>query len=245
MTTEDWLKEHCREEIPAWLRNYVPGDKVAFKDAMAGHVVYYPGSGNDGEPVRIFNQSHSAHVFLYVDYGVSEQRLDEQLHSEPFAGYHSLGSVNYRQKDIASSFTQHVQPTREQLEFMKHFIEGEPFCRMVVLERDRDRGEDFGAERFAVIFLLADGIATYDALFCNKFYPPPFVVLLHDYGMGGDYASFGRDGLMEKCAVRTGIFPQLLLVASNTEAWLGYHKIEGLPHAVAGRAHDHHYLFQR
>ena len=247
MTTEQWLKENCREEIPAWLKNYAPDDKVAFKDVMAGQVVFYPGCGTDGEPVRIFNQSHSAHVFLYVDYGVSEEKLDEGLHSAPFAGYHILDSIHYEKNDIAASFTPHVHPSKERLEIMHRFIGGKkPFCKMVILERDPGRGEDFGAERIAVIFLLGDGIATYDALFCNKVYPPPFVLVLHDHGFGGNYASFGRGSLMEKCAVKTGVYPKMLLTAvQNTDAWDGYHRIEGVTHAVASMYRVPHYLFRR
>ena len=34
-----------REETPAWLDNYLHGEKITFKDLMFLRVGYYPGSG--------------------------------------------------------------------------------------------------------------------------------------------------------------------------------------------------------
>ena len=33
------------EEMPKWLMDYKPGDKVSFNDFMASRIGYYPGSG--------------------------------------------------------------------------------------------------------------------------------------------------------------------------------------------------------
>ena len=52
----------------------------------------------------------------------------------------------------------------------------DPYCFMEIYERNDDKGEDWGAERFAVTFLFADGIATYYHLFCLEFGKVQYVV---------------------------------------------------------------------
>lgn len=42
-----------------------------------------------------------------------------------------------------------------------------PYGFLEVLERDAELGPEHGAARLAIIFLGADGHATYDALFCQ------------------------------------------------------------------------------
>ena len=62
---EYFLKIH--EPLPLWLKNYIPETGFPRKDFFNSRVVYYPGSGFDGQPVEFFSQTHSAHCFLYVD----------------------------------------------------------------------------------------------------------------------------------------------------------------------------------
>lgn len=238
-TTEEYLLENYREEVPQWLRDYRPGQerKVTFREVLSSHVLYYPGSGFDGEPVRIFNRSHSAHVFLYVDYGVSREQLDAELAESYFTGYHHLDRIEFTAAEIAD--TNVVPPVCVSKDVWKSMslrdFKTKPFCFMEIMERDADRFDDWGAERLAVIFLYADGIASYVALFCGGKYPVPFAVLLLDHGFGGNYDRFGGGGLLEDCAVKTGALPELLLVACNlSRAWLGYRQIEGLEYARAG-----------
>ena len=248
--TEKWLFDNFRETVPQWLMAYSAGEKPTFATALSGRFVYYPGSGDDGEPVRIFNQSHSAHVFLYVDYGVSRERLETQLRDGYFTGYHSLGRIEFKAEDIAKvDFVPHVDLSRISRwgkELQRRVTAGvKPFCMMDILERDQDRNDSFGAERLAVIFLCGDGIASYDAMFGSKVYHAPFAIILHDHGFGGNYDKFGRGGLLEECAVNTDSFPELLLTASNTEVWRGYDRIGGLAPAVAGQTHARHVLYRR
>jgi len=86
-----------------------------------------------------------------------------------------------------------------------------------------------------VLFLFADGIAAYDALFCqDRGRRAPFLVLLHDHGFGGNYDRFGRNGLLERIADRAGVLPDYLFVAENTDAWRGYARCSDFPGNVGG-----------
>jgi hypothetical protein len=73
-----------------------------------------------------------------------------------------------------------------------------------ILERKPEYDEEHGPKRLAVLFLFADGIATYDALFCQAGKKiEPFALLLHDQ-----------------------IKPTYLLDDYNTEPWSDYTKLE-------------------
>ena len=238
VTTEDHLKANHREALPRWLAERRPGDaKPPFGTLMSSHVVFYPGSGTDGEPVRIFNQSRSAHVFLYVDWGISREQLDAALKCRYFTGYHPLERCEYSTDEIApANFTPHADITGEVAARARKWDPGKPpFCRLEIMERDADREDGFGAKRLAFIFLCADALAAYEALFAGGTYPAPFAVLLHDYGFGGNYDKFGAFGLLEECAINSGALPELLLVAHyNTDPWRGYYRIESIRRADAG-----------
>lgn len=249
VTTEEYLRANYPEPLPRWLREHRPGDdKPTFGTLLSSRVVYYPGSGTDGEPVRIFNQSRSAHVFLYVDWMFTRRKLNAALRRRYFSGYHRLDRFEYPGSEIAPiHFAPEARITRESAETSREIISRtKPFCRVEVMERDADRDDDFGAEKLAVVFLCADGFTAYDALFGGRKYPAPFAAVLHDYGFGGNYDSFGAGGLLEKFAAGSGAFPELLLVENGTEPWRGYSRIEGVKHAIAGGTYYwYHYLYRR
>lgn len=105
------------------------------------------------------------------------------------------------------------------------------YALFVLLQRDEELGEQHGAERLAVIFLGADGVATYDALFCQRDSGPPlFILVLQDHGFGGNYTRFGKGGLLHQIATRTSTFPDHIMVAKDTEVWDGH---EPLPMAAS------------
>ena len=55
------------EPLPDWLRaGPASFDRNEF---FGSRTVYYPGSGGDGQPVRLCALSHAAHAFVYVDHG--------------------------------------------------------------------------------------------------------------------------------------------------------------------------------
>jgi len=115
-----------------------------------------------------------------------------------------------------------------------------------ILQRDPGFSDEHGAERLAILFLKEDGIAAYDALFCQpRSVCPPFGVLLQDHGFGGNYTSFGAGGLLDRVAQESGVLPPYLLVGGNTLPWSGFVRIDGLAPVYGGMHHSERHLYRR
>jgi hypothetical protein len=233
----NYLQRH-REPCPDWLLRFVKGDKFNREQFFDSRMVYYPGSGSDGHAVKLFGAAHCAHCFIYVDYLVKQSHIKADLrgnhkgYNGAFSGYHRLARLTLSESDIApQGWVQHVQHL-ERTRFSDDF---KPYAFLEVLERDENLGDDHGAHRLAILFLGADGIASYDALFCQKNQvPPPFAVLIQEHGFGGNYDKFGRDGLLERIAHQCQVFPTFLLVAEGSAPWRQYEKMAHLRGSIGG-----------
>lgn len=245
MTLYEYLHQQ-QEDLPSWLDRFNPGDPFPREQFFASRVVYYPGSGIDGHPVKLFGGSHSAHCFVYADYGVNQDELEQQLEDPQhgFRGYHTLARLQLSEHDLVSGrFNPHTH-AQDVPSFAT--TANSPFGFLEVLERDAKLDDNHGAPRLAIVFLGADGIASYDALFCQEHSgAPPFAVLLQDHGFSGNYNRFGRDGLLCDIASRCNVFPKFLVVADNTDPWDCYSQIKDIEPDMGGMHAHKRYLFKR
>lgn len=99
---------------------------------------------------------------------------------------------------------------------------------MAVLERVEPLDDSHGPQRLAILFLGAEGIATYDALFCQGRYPACFAMVIQEHGFGGNYNAFGHGSLLDQIASETSTYPEWMLVADNSECWDGYEPVPNL-----------------
>ncbi len=232
MTPYEFLRQRA-ESMPPWLANFADGDGFNRQNFFASRIVFYPGSGFDGQPVKLFGSTHSAHCFVYSDYSVTEDHLAAALEHPrgKFLGYTTLARIRLAESDLAPrGWVPHVRPGDVGSDSHR-FVSDDfrPFGFLDILQRDEQRDEQHGPERLAILFLGADGIATYDALFCQE--PPasnPYAVVLQDHGFGGNYSRFGRRGLLERIARRCRVLPQWLLVTEHTPCWNGFSQIPGV-----------------
>jgi hypothetical protein len=89
--------------MPTWLANFQQGDAFPREAFFGSRIVYYPGSGNDGHPVKLFGGSHSAHCFVYCDYGYSKATIERELEHpvRAFRGYRSFSRIQLSREDVA------------------------------------------------------------------------------------------------------------------------------------------------
>lgn len=83
------------ETTPQWLCAWRPRRPVKVADLLSSRVVFCPGSGTDGQPVKFFGSRHLAHGFVLVDYVVSRERIEHELgeSGRPFAGYKGVDRI--------------------------------------------------------------------------------------------------------------------------------------------------------
>lgn len=255
MSMHNYLYSH-REQTPEWLTRYEVEDDCPYQDFLSSRVVYYPGNGTDGQPIQLFSSTHSAHCFVYADYGLSQQFLESELdHKEKnFRGYHTLDRIHVSIRklfSVHSKFSYHYfkrevygYPKRNL--FSKGFNGISPYGFIEILERNHDYSDEHGPERLAILFLGLDGIASYAALFCQRgSISPPFAVVLQQHGFSGNYDTFERGGLLEHIVATSGVYPSWLLVARGTESWKGFSQVQDVYAVIGGMYASRRYLYSR
>lgn len=242
----NYLRER-QEPIPDWLSNFDSNSRFNSNDFMASRIVFYPGSGSDGHAVELFGSTHSAHCFVYADYGRGQTSIEQELGHESygFRGYSTLSRVHLTEQDLTPrGWIRHIRPDEAPgYEFAQKYL-NRSYGFVEILARKPEFDDSHGAARLAILFLGADGVATYDALFCQDHSPPVYAALIQDHGFGGSYTKFGRGGLMESIAARTRRFPQLMVCPPGTE-WADYTEIPGLPPDIGGMHRQARRLYER
>lgn len=72
------------ETLPSYLKEFKKGDKIDFKELLKSRIVYNPGAGTEGSPIRVFNTAHAAHFYIYVDYGFTKSQINNELSNDAF-----------------------------------------------------------------------------------------------------------------------------------------------------------------
>ena len=183
--------------------------------------VYYPASGTDGSPVQYLH--HLSRSFIYVDYGISLEKLKEDMILEGFKGYeiyaerevksHEITPRNYRKYNFAShsdvgfnswsyiwkfDTIPHEHPTKKDGNPLTHYDSGwaQPFKMLwTIWERIPEFGEDHGPKRISLLSLCAEGVASYDALYYSwKTKPLVFCIRRPGTSSGCNWTDFRQTG---------------------------------------------------
>ena len=190
------LKRNQRRPVPRWLAQLDPAglETSAFPlNEVLQHSLYYPAAGFDGRPVQFLGGF--IHSFIYVDYGKEEQDVDAKV-ARGFEGYHAVGGKHLSERDLApDGWRPHVPPQyrNELLQFAethRGFIKG-PFATWCIFDRDGDRDEHHGPARFSLVYLCADGVAAYQALYWKNHTAPEVLAIIQPgHAFGGNYTDF-------------------------------------------------------
>ena len=218
------------EPIPQWLA----GDAFSLSSFFKSRTVVYPGAGSDGHAIKIFNRSHSAHCFVYIDQDYRAEQICEELTAGPnetstlfIRGYHVIFQHDYSQE---------VQP-----------VDGCSAFHLCVYERKADYGDDHGAKRIALLLVGAEAHATYQRLYGRAFADnPPFGVLLQDHGFGGNCSgyTFGgpRSPMVE--TARANGWPRFIVVGDDTDPWPCFVGIAGVNSSGGGMHQNPRMLYE-
>ena len=253
MTPEQFLREGYSESLPSWLATFDPkkseDQRVLLTHFFASRVVFYPGSGTDGHAVKVFGSSHSSHCFVYADYLVSEASIRAALSTGGgFLGYRSINRTTVHPEQLSvAQWSPHITATEfNELDSRYPYRRARTYGFLEMLERIEHLNDAHGPQRLAILFLGADGHATYDALFCQQGQRAPFAVLIQDHGFSGNYSDWGRNGIMSRVASETRRLPEFLLAdPAGTDPWSGYTRVEGLTPSIGGQWANRRSLYRR
>ena len=210
------------EQLPEWLAGDNP-PRFDRKQFFASRSVYYPGCGDDGQPVKLCAQAHAAHAFVYVDYGINQEEIAANVHDPErgLRGYEVTHEESISEEALRPEGWTPLYPDEYRGANCKRLVD--PFRWFVIFDRRQSYDDNHGPQRLAILFIGDDGIASYDALYCREDgTPSPFLVVVQDHGLGRNYNSFGRGGLLASIAQECQIRPLYLLVGENTQPWSGY-----------------------
>jgi hypothetical protein len=216
------LRHDQRRPVPEWLTRLNPKElgATAFPlDEALQHSLYYPAAGFDGRPVQFLGGF--IHSFIYVDYGMEEQAVDAQAEAAGFLGYQLAGSKHLTERELTpNGWRAQVPPQfRDQIHRFEErraggFVES-PFATWYIFDRDDDRDEGHGPQRFSLVYICADGVATYQALYWqNQTAPEVIAIIQPDTGFGGNYTDFRDPGGFFAWTVLQGnchYFPEYLV----------------------------------
>lgn len=179
-----WLDKYCHE-----------GEGKEFPLArVLSNSLYYPASGFDGDPIKYFSRKISS--FIYVDYSRSEDDLNGVLVNNGFLGYRLAHSQNISQKQLVPNGWKPVVASNDLSgPNPKYYKIAKPFAKWLVFERLSDYEPCHGAERFSLLYLCADGVAAYQALYVSNYcFPRAIAIIQPGFGFGNNYTDFEDPG---------------------------------------------------
>jgi len=177
-------------EMPEWLSN---NSFVFNVNKILENSLYYPSARFDGDPVKYF--MGNVFSFMYVDYGVSREEFLKEIKNQGFRGYHIIHNQSISQNELTpDGWTVHLNPDRNKRNpndsFYRNWIE-EPFCEWVIFERDEDKDDSYNPKKFSLLYLCADGVAAYQAIYLSNRIKPKIVAIIQPgYGFGGNWTDF-------------------------------------------------------
>jgi hypothetical protein len=157
--------------------------------------LFYPASGIDGTPIRYWIPGILS--FVYVDTSVTKTTYEYVIHNEPPKGYSVLAYRYLNPSDLAPNGYEielHKDIDAETYISRMHMVGASPatsFALWTVFERDENLNDDHGPARFSLLFIRAEAIATYQAIFIgNQVCPHAIAILRPGTGFGGNYSNF-------------------------------------------------------
>jgi len=193
------LKHDRRRPTPEWLERLDPRDleNSAFplNDALQNSL-YYPSAGiKDGAPVKYLGGY--IHSFFFVDYGKTEREVDDEIRWPGFQGYSLVGRKNLTERDLAPNNWRPSVPARfrDQLRRLKYIFDrdvvGSPFATWCIFDRVGNKDEHHGPQRFSFVYMCADGVAAYQALYWQNHTAPEVLAIIRPgHAFGGNYTDF-------------------------------------------------------
>lgn len=166
-----------QEPVPEWLANIteenISNQKFEIIKILKDSL-YYPSCGSDGLPINSF--AGSIRSFVYVDYGFTRNELYEKFR------YKIIASRKIAKEELTPSGWEPSWNTTDGDPMMYLNSRIAPFCEWIIFEINR--------VKCSLLFLCADGVATYQALYKNHKIAPRIVALIQTGVIHGNWTNY-------------------------------------------------------
>lgn len=201
------LKQDERQSVPQWLASLDlvgpdPLIHISFPlKEVLDRSLYYPACEFDGGPVQLLGGF--VHSFVYVDYGVGQGALQAAVQAAGFKGYRLAGRKTLGQSDLAPrgwypTIPHQFRSDADRFQRVSDDWVRPPFAEWMVFERNPEFDDAHGPARFSLLYIGADGVAAYQALYVgNNCAPRVLAIIQPGTGFGGNYTEFrDADGFL-------------------------------------------------
>ena len=181
----------------------VPATDFPLK-AILQDSLYYPSSATDGGIIKYCNErfrddlilSNHINSFVYADYalGFGDDPGDAYLQARlnDFRGYHVLFSKELKPEDLLPQGELYMPPGIDWERYDATRVLWTPFARWTVYELDDYDDTEHGPERFSLLFIGGEGIATYSGLYLSRGITPRALAIIQPgHGFGFNWTDFG------------------------------------------------------
>ncbi len=178
---------------PAWLTNLTVEkmlDDVFPLQSILRNSLYYPSSGFDGDPVKYLGGNLLS--FVYVDYGFTREEFTNAIAKSGFVGYSKIATRFVKKQELIPIGWQPTLPidNDEDPGRFQYFAK-EPFCAWLLFQRAESVPVSHGPKRFSFLYLCADGVAAYQALFlANSTHPKAVAIIQPGIAFGHNWTDF-------------------------------------------------------
>lgn len=240
-------------ELLHWLTETTRDGTLPIKEILSD-CTYYPASGTDGIILSQAWRRTQAYSFVYADYGVSKCSLENEIERQiPRGGQGLLGYRLVFRRSVARhelevpGWVSRVPLTSEErrraLEIYRHVardhgtfrLASVAYCEWAVFEREESRDASHGPARLSLLFLFADGVAAYDALFLSRgISPGTLVVKQPGHAFGKNWSNFFEiEGPLYRAVHAQSMKPRHLIFGGADTAdryrefiWPGYKSVD-------------------
>lgn len=188
--------------------------------------LFYPASGVDSDPVTYLNRYTTS--FVYCDYGIEEERVDEQRMMGWFDGYHVIHQRTLLQDEIApDGFRMPALSESDPDPETSAADRKREFYLWFVFERDTISLSADSPRRFSLLYLCVDGIAAFHSLYvARRLSPAAIAIIQPGHHMGGlNYTNFeDPKGVLARMIRRKGVDAPAILMFGGNQAESHYAK---------------------
>lgn len=183
--------------------------------------LFYPASGIDGTPIRHWQEGILS--FVYVDTSYSKAAFENVIQSAPPSGYSVYASRGLSPLELTPrGWTPTIPAELDHERYLAAMdsVGASPataFASRTVFERNSVLSDSHGPLRFSLLFIRAEAVAAYQAIYVsNKIRPKMFAILRPGVGFGGNFSNFD-DVLLSVMKTNLAGMPPWLMQWHNKE----------------------------